>query len=182
MMGRAGGTADAGRGISRAAGPARFRLLVRIGLAAILVCVLLERFLYYQELAERAEMEATIMHIRSGMRWHVVDLMTQQRSDEIAFMLEEDPVRWLRQPPGGYLGAFDVPPAEVITGGSWYFDRSVHELVYVPRLKRFLSGGYEGKEIRFQVRAKITLKEGGDKGVRVIEDLNISARKSYRWF
>ena len=166
----------------RAGGHTRFELLVAVCLIAILAGVLLERLLYYQEQAERTAMETTIMHIRSGMRWHVADLMTQQRSHEIGAMLEQNPVRWLQRPPAGYLGALTELPEGGVPGGSWYFDSLRHELVYVPQLKRFLSGGLEGREIRFQVQAKIsTWKKNGDAAENA-EGIDISVGQPYRWF
>ena len=165
----------------RIGGKSRFELLVGICLIAILAAVLLERLLYYQEQAERSAMEATIMHIRSGMRWHVADLMMQQRSGEIGTMLQQNPVRWLQSPPAGYLGVIGVLPEDGVPGGSWYFDNLRHELVYVPQLKRFFSGGLQGREIRFKVRANISTRKYIDDADENVEGVDISVAQPYRW-
>lgn len=153
----------------RAGGRIRAEVFVRLLLVAILVGILLERTLYYQEQVERSIMEATIINIRSGMRWHIADLMTRHRSVEVPGMRQQNPVRWLQLPPVGYVGAFAASPEYSVPGGSWYFDESKGELVYVPRLTRFLESAEGTKEVRFKV---LTTTSGAD----------ILPVRSYKWF
>jgi len=166
----------------RCGGYTRFELVVRVLVGAILAATLLERMLYYQELAEHAVMEATIIHIRSGMRLHVADLMTQQRNGEIGAMLNENPVRWLQHPPEGYAGALEREPAGGMPGGSWYFDSGRGELVYVPKLARFFSGAQGKREARFRVTARTigTVQKEGQP--RQVEGVDIVPVQSYKWF
>lgn len=114
-------------------------------------------------------MEATIVNIRSGMRWHIVDLMTRHRSAEVSAMQQQNPVRWLQLPPAGYVGAFEASPTYAIPDGSWYFDESRSELVYVPRLSRFLESENGVKELRFKV-------------IMTTLGVDIRPLRPYKWF
>ncbi|TCS39072.1 general secretion pathway protein G [Paucimonas lemoignei] len=167
---------------SRSGGRTRFELLVRVLVVGILAAILLERMLYYQEQAERTVMETTIIHIRSGMRLHIADLMTQQRTNEIAAMLDENPVRWLDHPPGGYLGALDAVPDDGIPGGSWYFDSAQGELVYVPKWARFFTGMQGKREARFKVKARVVSRALVSGQALMTEGIDIVPSQAYKWF
>ncbi|MBS0307821.1 MAG: hypothetical protein JSS58_02515, partial [Proteobacteria bacterium] len=101
----------------RMAGSGKVEFVVRILIGAILALVLLERFFYYQELAEKTVMEATLTNMRSGMRLRIADLMTQNRSSEIAGMLDENPITWLERPPADYRGILGAGGAKA---DGWY--------------------------------------------------------------
>jgi general secretion pathway protein G len=168
--------------VRRCRGHTRFELLVRVLVVGILASVLLERMLYYQEQAERTVMETTIIHIRSGIRLQVADLMIQQRTSEIGAILQENPVRWLDHPPDGYLGVLGTTQAGRIPKGSWYFDSTRGELVYVPRLARFFTDTQGKREVRFKVRARAIGSELSNGQPRRIEGVEIVPVQPYKWF
>lgn len=167
---------------AQSGGYTRFELLVRVLVVAILSAILLERMLYYQEQAERTVMETTIINIRSGMRLHVADLMTQQRNAEIGAMLRQNPVHWLQQPPDGYLGALDDAAIKDIPGGSWYFDNARGDLVYVPRLARHFSAAEGHREVRFRVDARAIGPDPGNGRMPKVEGIDIVPVQAYKWF
>ena len=100
---------------------------VCLALMGIFVGVLLERALYYQEYAEKTAMESTAQNIRTGMRYKVAELILANRLSEIQTLTDENPMDWLAEKPGNYLGELDFrQPASrkdngISTGttGSW---------------------------------------------------------------
>lgn len=168
--------------IGRAAGFTLLELMYVTVLVSILFAIFLERMSRYQEYAEMTVMETTVRNIQSGIRWHVAQLMTEDRMDEADDIPRQNPVKWLDIAPMDYIGAFNTPTQQRIPEGSWYFDTSRMELVYVPRLKRFIeqpSG--DDKSIRFKVIAKIPASTGPD-GNRYAQGIEIIKLTPYRWF
>lgn len=124
-----GNSSDRQRGISH------LELAVAIAVFAMLVAVLLERFLYVEEYAEMTAMELTVANMRTGLRNRMGDMLIRDQVSEIATLADENPVTWLETPPESYLGEFDGEPEQDLRG-TWYFDRNRHEIVYTASLRR----------------------------------------------
>src|SRR5258708_28159532 len=63
-----------------------------------------------------------------------------------------NPKEWLMERPPGYRGEFRAPQPDV-PRGSWYFDATNKELVYVPNLDSHLERLADGsKRLRFRVQ------------------------------
>src|SRR3954471_23387158 len=102
----------------RQAGASQLELVVSIVLFGIFVTVFFERTLYYQEYAEMTAMEMTVANMRSGLRYKVADLLMNNRTSEIATLVDENPITWLSSRPDNYLGEYDSAPGAV-TQGKW---------------------------------------------------------------
>lgn len=130
---------------------------LEFGLVAVLLAVvmvlLLNRLRDYQELAERADMEYTANLFKSALKLRIATLMAEERMQESAGLVCENPVRWLERPPGNYFG--EVSGAEVnrVPPGRWYFD-PVHCVTgYVAQFGQRLAPDSEGKaRVRYHVR------------------------------
>jgi prepilin-type N-terminal cleavage/methylation domain-containing protein len=135
-----------------AAGFTLLELTVVICLVGIFAAVALDRLLRYQEIAEKAAMEATIGAMRSGEALQASARILHGGLSSVLALAEENPVDWLAAPPAGYRGAlYDPGPADV-PGGSWYFDLKNKELVYVPQRTRYLLPTVNGTPgIRYKV-------------------------------
>ena len=72
-----------------------FELVVVIVITSVIVITLLNRFLYYQEMAEKSVMEMTVMNMRSGLRLRIAELIMQDRMSEAGRLLQENPITWL---------------------------------------------------------------------------------------
>lgn len=108
-----------------------FEFCVVASLLAVLLTVLAQRLVFYQEQAERIAVETTVSNMRTGLYSMVAHLYMSNRGDEIAALAGRNPVIWLDRKPPNYQGEYDAPgPAEVIPG-SWYFDRTRQHLVYI---------------------------------------------------
>ena len=138
---------------SREHGSGLFEFFIAAGVISLIAVLLLDRLLTYQEYAERAAMELTVVNMRSGLRLHVAELMTQDRLHEVGKLVNENPVRWLETPPPNYLGELAHPAPKTLPQENWYFDTTTRELVYLPHENRFLKAPWldRKKAMRFQV-------------------------------
>ena len=84
------------------------------------------------------ELEAGLF---DGARVHEAELLMERRGDRISQLTGQNPVVWLAEPPGNYLGAFGADEMREKSPGNWYFDTSKGQLVYIPRRAVFGSGG-----------------------------------------
>ena len=130
---------------------ARFvEFAVCMALMGIFVSVLLERALYYQEYAEKTAMESTAENIRTGLRYKVADLILANRASEIPSLADENPMNWLAERPGNYLGELDSAPADE-PKGQWFFDKPSRELVYtVSNRRHFESSDGRNYSVRYR--------------------------------
>lgn len=166
---------------ARAGGFSIFELAVVIVLAGVLALVLIDRLVIFQEYAEKTAMELTVRNMRSGLRYRVADLMNRDRMREADRILQDNPISWLEAPPPNYLGVLRNPPLDRVAPGSWYFDAAQHELVYLPRHRRFLTPAMPGDyAIRYRVTA--IRKGGAARGSEpAIESLALTLSNAYRW-
>lgn len=126
-------------------------LIVVVCIIALCAALLLDRLRYYQEAAEKAAMEQTVGALRSAMQLRVAAMLLKGQERNIESLARANPVDWLMDPPPGYRGEFRAPEPEV-PPGSWYFDATRSELVYVPNLDAHLQLGRDATRLRFRVQ------------------------------
>jgi len=170
------GKRDASRGLTR------FDLVVTISLISVLAGIFAQRFLYLQEYAEKTVMEATVMNIRSGLRYRLAELIVTERGSEIPALIDENPVRWLARPPENYAGEFAYPENAVIPPGSWYFDKSRKHLVYrLNRDSRFERSGAVS-EIRYRMDGAAKSRQSGELAVQGLSSPALEVVAPVSWF
>jgi prepilin-type N-terminal cleavage/methylation domain-containing protein len=167
-------------GVARASrGFTLLELAIAILIIGALATVLLSRLAYYQELAEKAAMEAMVRVIKTGLQIRLAELIAANRQAQAATLEIEDPMQWLEAKPGNYGGPYQAP-AE---GGTWYFDAGRRQLVYVVKSgNRPGIGGSSGeREIRFQARLlKDRLNVAGG-AVESVTAVTLKPVTPYRW-
>ena len=114
-------------------------LVVALALVAIFAGVLLDRTVYYQELAEKASMEQVAADLRSSVNLRVAELALENRFAELDDLVLKNPFDLLVRKPQNYLGVLENPTAERITPGNWYFDDKSKEVVYSVDLGRYFT-------------------------------------------
>ena len=132
--------------------------LIELILVLIVISVLgvtaLDRFRYYQERAEKAAMEATLAAFKMGLQLQLAELIVTNKQMAVAQLERENPMRWLQEPPGNYLGEYTTPTQP----GNWYYAMNEHELVYVPNNSAYLDTRRSAnKELRFRVAIRYAL-------------------------
>ena len=108
--------------------------------------VLLERLLTYAEAAEKVAMEITLSQLHSNLYTRVALLALRGEHEAIDALASQSPFLTANASSPNYLGEFDGEATDA-KGGQWFFDRARNELVYVPKLKRYLTAGSGGQSV-----------------------------------
>lgn len=129
-------------------------------IAGILAAVLLERLLTYVEAAEKAAMEATLSQLHASLYARVAFLTLRGEYEAIDALPRRSPFATAVMQAANYRGEFVGVPADV-EGGNWLYDRVRNELVYVPKLKRYLVADPDdlsSGHLRFRVEVQKSAK------------------------
>jgi prepilin-type N-terminal cleavage/methylation domain-containing protein len=171
--------------LKRSRGFTLLELVVVITVISILGMVALERLLTYREQAEKVAMEQTVGILRSAMNLQIANLVASQKTQQIGKLAGQNPMDWLAEKPGNYLGELHDPAPEQTAPGNWYFDPQERVLVYLVEYGNFFVPDGQGKKrARFQVvRIEPPAKEirnGVD--ITSIDSVKLAAVEPYRWF
>lgn len=152
-------------------------LVVALALVAVFAGVLLDRTVYYQELAEKASMEQVAADLRSSVNLRVAELALENRFAEVDALVLKNPFDLLVRKPQNYLGVLENPPADRITPGNWYFDDKSKEAVYSVDLGRYFTPDENGiKRVAWHVVPVAGNRAGLAQWAR------FELVKPYRWF
>jgi len=167
----------AGRGLTL------IELIVVVCIVAVAAALLVDRLRFYQEAAEKTAMEYTVAAMRSGLQLQVAAMLIRGEERNIESLARANPVDWLMEPPRGYRGEFRAPQP-VVPRGSWYFDASRSELVYVPNLDGHLERLADGsKQPRFRVRLEFEpARPGSGRKRGILSSMRIEPVAPYTWF
>ena len=128
-------------------------LTVALTLIGVFLLVLLDRLLYYQELAEKARMEYTATTLKLALQLRVGTLMAEGRHIDYPAVARENPVGWLEQPMQGHAGELTAGQPLLLTRGSWSFEPARAELVYVVNLDHhFFAAGEDRGRVRWHMQ------------------------------
>jgi len=168
----------------RPAGFTLFELIVVVCVVAVMATLLLNRLRLYEEAAEKAGMQQVAAAIKSALQMRVAAYMIGGRDGEIENLRAENPVDWLQERPQNYAGEFYADAYARVTPGSWYFDLTRREFVYVIKLgDHFKSGPDARKWVRYRVRieyAAVPNKESAPR--KVLSAVGFGPVQPYAWF
>jgi len=158
-------------------------LIVVVCIVALTAALLVDRLRFYQEAAEKAAMEYTVAALRSALQLQVAVMLIRGEERNIESLARVNPVDWLMEPPRGYRGEFRAPQP-VVPRGSWYFDASRSELVYVPNLDGHLERLADGsKRLRFRVQLEFEpAKRSSGRSRGILTAIRIERVMPYTWF
>jgi general secretion pathway protein G len=163
------------RGRSR--GFSLLELFLVIAVIGLLAAVAIERFLYYQERAEKITMESTLVMVRMGLQLRLADLIIANRQNKAEELTRENPMRWLEPRPANYAGDYVSPPKQ----GEWYYAADAHALVYAPSSNTNLEMEQGGaKELRFRVVIQYETSAVTRGPVPI--GVSLEAVSKYKWF
>lgn len=163
--------------MGRARGFSLIELVVALTLVAIFAGVLLERMVYYQELAEKASMEQVAADLRSSVNLRAAELALENRFTELDALALQNPFDLLVRKPQNYLGVLEASSPEQAISGNWYFDRKSKEVVYSVDLGRYFTPDERGlKQVAWHVVAV-----PGDKPEKP-QWARFELVRQYRWF
>lgn len=154
--------------------------------AGVCAAILLERLLAYAEAAEKVAMETTVTRLQAGLYARMALHALKNEGKAIEALAHTSPFVSTRAQAAlpnspiftsevNYLGEFNgLPVAEA--SGKWFYDVSRDELVYLPKLTRFLeaNGQREAPGIRFKVELQVS-------GTNSYSGLTLNPVRVYRW-
>lgn len=153
-------------------------LALVLTLISILAGVLLERMVYYQEIAEKASMEQVAADLRSSVNLRAAELVLENRFADLDELVLKNPFELLAQKPQNYLGVLDGPSPEQVPAGKWYFDKRSKEVVYSIDLGRYFSLDRQGpKRVMWHI---VTVP--GVSGPNTAQWARLELVSPYRWF
>lgn len=146
---------------------------------SVLLAVLLERLAFYQEMAERARFESTLQGYKTALQIRLAELILERREGEARRLEDENPTQWLSEKPTDYGGAYPLRPEP----GTWYFDDTTRELVYVANsARRLVIELRDGrKQLRFRVKVAYQEIAAGSSRVRGLAGIGLQPSAAYRW-
>jgi len=153
-----------------------------VAVVLVFAGVLLERMLFYQEVAEKARMELEVTTLKLALQVRIGAQIAEHQPVDYPALARENPVRWLDAPMAGYRGEPGPEEAKLLPGASWYFDRQALELIYLPRLDLHLHAEGGGrKRVRFRVQ-QLRASAGARKDDAAMIGLRLAPVEAYRWF
>ena len=166
------------------AGFTLFELIVVVCIVAIIAGILLNRLRLYEEAAEKAAMQQTAAAIKSALQMRVASYMISGRDNEIEKLRDENPVNWLQEKPADYAGEFYADAYTRVRPGSWYFDLTRRELVYVVNLGDNFKPGPDGRKwVRYRVRIGYEEMPGREGPPRkLLSAASFAPIRPYVWF
>lgn len=163
----------------RESGFSLIELAVVAVLVSVLMAVLLNRLVHYQEALERAQFESTLRIYKTALQIRLAELMITRREAEVRHLETENPTHWLSEPPANYRGNDPAQPE----AGSWHYDTRAHELVYVVNSGSDLAvNSPDGrKELRFQVKILYYPVSVAGRTVQGIGGVQLTPVVPYAW-
>ena len=152
-------------------------LVVTLTVIAVLGGMLLERTVYYQELAEKASMEQVAADLRSSVNLRAAELVLDNRFAELDELVLKNPFDLLVRKPQNYLGVLEGPAPEAVPTGKWYFDKKSKEVVYFIDLGRYFTPDEQGvKRVAWHIVLVPGSKPNAPQWAR------LEQVRPYRWF
>ena len=172
------------RPAGRNAGFTLFELIVVICILALMAGILLNRLQLYEEAAEKAAMQQTAAAIKSALQMRVASYMISARDNEIDRLSTQNPVSWLQENPANYAGEFYADAYARVPPGSWYFDLTRREFIYVLNHGTNFKPGPDGRKwVRYRVRIgyeEMPEREGPPR--KVLSAVSFAPVQPYVWF
>ena len=161
-----------------------FELIVVICIVAVMAGILLNRLQVYEEAAEKAAMQQTAAAVKSALQMRVAAYMIGGRDNEIENLRDENPVGWLQEKPQNYAGEFYADAYARVRPGSWYFDLSRREFIYVLNLAADFKPGPDGRKwVRYRVHIEyeqMPQRQGPPR--KVLTAVGFAPVQPYAWF
>lgn len=151
-------------------------LAVVITIVSTLFLAAAERFLYWEERAEKASMESVLAGVKMGLQIRMAEMIMANRQSGLAQLETENPMRWLQEQPSNYAGEYGASPQP----GYWYYAGKEHQLVYAPHSSFYLAAASEDRELRFRVA--IRYETNAFSGGRSPVGVTLVTLRAFTWF
>ena len=132
-------------------------LVIVIAIIVTLMGLFMNRFMYYQEQAEKTAMQQVVGAIQSALVMQYGQILTRGKPSDIAALAQDNPMNLLQKAPHNYAGEFYDPTPHSVPPGNWMFDLKTRDLIYVLGEGNYFKPGKDGRKwIRFHIAPSYT--------------------------
>jgi hypothetical protein len=163
-----------------------FELALAVCLISLFSVFLLDRLLFYQEVAEKARVESTVLNLKSALRMRMGEMLITSRAHRWADLEQENPFDWLVPKPDNYCGEVRFP--QHVPEGCWVYLPENRIIIYrVNRSRHFQAGRDAEPLIRFSVKARFPSKcshavaDRDNKESAIADTVELELLEPYRW-
>jgi prepilin-type N-terminal cleavage/methylation domain-containing protein len=143
--------------VSHSKGFTLLELVIVIAIIVTLMGLFMNRFMYYQEQAEKTAMQQVAGAIQSALVMQYGQILTRGKPSDVAALAHDNPMNVLQKKPRNYAGEFYDPTPQAVAPGSWMFDLKTRDLIYVVGEGNYFRPGKDGRKwIRFHVALSYT--------------------------
>jgi hypothetical protein len=121
------------------------------GIAAILFVIFAGYALDLMETAERVSMEVTLNRVLAAVNTRLAYDMLQGKTDRESPGNRGNPFELAKMSPKNFLGSGESSSVGSLERGSWFYDATREELVYLPRLRRRLETAAPDDALRWHL-------------------------------
>lgn len=158
-------------------------VLIATTVVGIFAATLLNRLAYYQERAEKANMELVISSVRSSLRMHLASMMIKGHAMRYEEVADANPMDWLDQKPGNYRGLLPATRKLDDLQGNWFYDPASKSLLYwVKHGEHFLLDSEKDKKIRLRVILLYQNRKAASGETKFVTGVRLVPVEPYRWF
>jgi len=162
-----------------------FELIVVVSIISILSGVALTKYFGLLVDVERTSMEQNLGAMRSAVALQMLDHIAKDDMAGVVAMADTNPMSYMVQTPGNYLGALDNPVPAKIAGGDWYYDKKEKVLVYRVEHSSYFRTSLAGPsraEFNIALAYQDVNHDGRfEPGTDSFEGLLVKPLKPYRW-
>lgn len=157
-------------------------VLIATAVVGIFAAMLLSRVAYYQEMAEKANMELVISSLKSALRMRLASMMIEGRAMRYGDLADDNAMDWLERVPANYGG--HLPPSldREELEGRWFFDPKSKTLVYwVKDGEHFKPDAANQKKVRLRVELRYQNGNPGSKAGEPVVGAQLVLVEPYQW-
>lgn len=163
----------------------RFELGICLIIIAILFYFAVERISELSVYTEQTGIKILIRNMQSNLDLYKSEKMISGTLDDMAEMVNSNPVGTIFPPPENYRGEFQSPDPLQFSPGDWYYDMGNKHVVYhVIHSDRFISSAPAPARIRLRLEPVFQdLDNNGqfDRGVDKMRGLVLKKVEPYEW-
>ncbi len=160
-------------------------LIIVIAIISTLVVFAIDRMLGLRVDAERVALRRNASAMQTAAVMQLSEYLVKRQQNQIREMAGANPVRFLQNPPAGYVGERANPDPNSIAPGDWYFDTADRVLVYrVVNAEYFQTPLPGPARVRFRLELAFDDENGNkvyDPGADTIRGLHLVQLDPYSW-
>jgi hypothetical protein len=130
----------------------RIEAALYVAVVAVLIVVFSAYLLDYMEMAEKAAMQMTLNNLNAGLNNQFASRLIKGESTDLGQWIGHNPFQITQSFPENYAGILGDQELASLERPVWVFDADRGEVVYLPRLHKYL----DRDKLRFKILPRAT--------------------------